>query len=83
MIEYWSCSFFFLYIDGGRGTSTVKDGEIVRKKIGLEWMLRPKRQERTPTINVEDQPKQTSIEEICIHFVRRVFNICSSGQLEL
>lgn len=51
------------YSDGGRGTSTVKDGEIVRKKIGLEWMLRPEGKERTPTITLEDQPKETPIEE--------------------
>ncbi|KAM5553023.1 CWF19-like protein 2 [Rosa sericea] len=51
------------YSDGGRGTSTVKDGEIVRKKIGLEWMLRPEGKERTPTITVEDQPKETPVEE--------------------
>lgn len=61
----------------------MKDGEIVRKKIGLEWMLRPEGKERTPTITVEDQPKETSIEEVCIHFVRRAFNLCSSSKLEL
>ncbi|XP_004288447.1 PREDICTED: CWF19-like protein 2 [Fragaria vesca subsp. vesca] len=52
------------YSEGGRGTTTVKDGEIVRKKIGLEWMLRPEGKERTPAITVEDQPKEIPVEEI-------------------
>ncbi|XP_050371981.1 uncharacterized protein LOC126789941 isoform X2 [Argentina anserina] len=49
--------------DGGRETSTVKDGEIVRKKIGLEWMLRPEGKERTPAITPADQPKEIPVEE--------------------
>lgn len=53
----------------------MKDGEIVRKKIGLEWMLRPEGKERTPAITVEDQPKEIPVEEVLIYFVRRAFNV--------
>lgn len=53
------------FSDGGRGTSPSKDGEIARKEIGLEWMLRPEgKTDRTPTVIVEEQPKETQVEEI-------------------
>ena len=51
-----------VYIDGG-GANSLKDMEIVRKEIGLEWMLRPeaKREE----IPVEIEPEATTNEEVC------------------
>lgn len=52
----------------------MKDGEIARKEFGLEWMLRPEgKTDRTPTVNVEEQPKETPTEEVYFHLVKREF----------
>ena len=52
-----------LRIDGSDGDNSLKEKEIVRKEMGLEWMLRPeaKREE----IPVEIEPEATTNEEVC------------------
>ncbi|XP_050269888.1 uncharacterized protein LOC126713964 [Quercus robur] len=51
--------------DGGAGTDSLKEKEIVRKEMGLEWMLRPgeKRDER-PAMIVDDKFEETPTEEV-------------------
>ncbi|KAM2212193.1 hypothetical protein COP1_022392 [Malus domestica] len=56
------------FTDGDRGPNRLKDGEIARKEFGLEWMLRPEgKTDKTPTVNVEEQPKETPTEEIKVN----------------
>ncbi|XP_008391166.3 uncharacterized protein [Malus domestica] len=54
--------------DGDRGAGRLKDGEIARKEFGLEWMLRPEgKADRTPTVTVKEQPKETPSDEIKVN----------------
>ncbi|XP_048333604.2 uncharacterized protein LOC107422825 isoform X2 [Ziziphus jujuba] len=50
--------------DGGMETSSLKDMEIVRKEIGLEWMLRPAKTDSKPTMPVEDEPEKAPTNEV-------------------
>lgn len=49
----------------------MKEKEIVRKEMGLEWMLRPgeKRDER-PSMIVDDKFEETPTEEVYSYFER-------------
>lgn len=50
--------------DDNRGSESFKEKEIVRKEMGLEWMLRPtERTERKPLVAVEKQPDEPPYEE--------------------
>ena len=61
------CFLFLLYIDGSGGDNSLKEKEIVRKEMGLEWMLRPeaKREERPAEI----EPEETKNEEVCVQIL--------------
>ncbi|GLT61061.1 hypothetical protein SLA2020_337960 [Shorea laevis] len=53
--------------DGGRGTtnSLKEEMEIVRKEMGLEWMLRPaEKRDEGPVMTVDNQSEETPTEEI-------------------
>ncbi|KAB1206187.1 CWF19-like protein 2 [Morella rubra] len=54
------------FSDSGRGTSrSLKEMEIVRKEMGLEWMLRPAdRSDNRPVVTVDDKSEETPTEEI-------------------
>lgn len=57
--------FSIVYIDGG-GANSLKDMEIVRKEIGLEWMLRPEaKTDRKPTMAVDNEPEKVLTDEVC------------------
>ncbi|KAJ0034051.1 hypothetical protein Pint_24660 [Pistacia integerrima] len=46
------------------GGSSIKEKEIVRKEMGLEWMLRPaERTDRRPAVTVNSQPDKPPAEE--------------------
>lgn len=51
--------------DDNKGSESFKEKEIVRKEMGLEWMLRPaERTERKPLVAVEKQPDEPLYEEM-------------------
>lgn len=55
-------------IDFGGGSS-IKEQEIVRKEMGLEWMLRPaERTDKRPVVTVNSQPEEPHDQEVC-HFI--------------
>ena len=58
--------FLDLYIDDGSGSHPLDNSNnIVRKEMGLEWMLRPKDSlERKPAMT-SDQPEEPQAEEVC------------------
>lgn len=73
-----SCSFdpnfVCCSIDDNRGSESFKEKEIVRKEMGLEWMLRPtERTERKHLVAVEKQPDEPPYEEVCCQFVLTPF----------
>ncbi|KAL5781843.1 hypothetical protein ACOSP7_006872 [Xanthoceras sorbifolium] len=50
--------------DDGTRSNSLKEKEIVRKEMGLEWMLRPaERADRRPSVSVDNQPEETPAEE--------------------
>lgn len=56
-------------IDDNKGSDSLKEKEIVRKEMGLEWMLRPaERTERKPMMAVDKQPNEPLSEEVSCHF---------------
>lgn len=59
------CFGCFEFADSGAGTDSLKEKEIVRKEMGLEWMLRPgeKRDDR-PAMIVDDKFEETPTEEV-------------------
>ena len=57
--------FRHLYVDYGRGS--LDKNNIVRKEMGLEWMLRPKDniERETATATTSDQLEDPQVEEVC------------------
>ncbi|KAK1569187.1 hypothetical protein Q3G72_033611 [Acer saccharum] len=50
--------------DDGTKSNSFKEKEVVRKEMGLEWMLRPaERADRRPLVSVDNQPEETPAEE--------------------
>lgn len=61
------------YVDGNKGSESFKEKEIVRKEMGLEWMLRPaEKPGRKPTATVDNQPDEPPTEEVCCKFFKFV-----------
>ncbi|EEF35967.1 nucleic acid binding protein, putative [Ricinus communis] len=47
------------------GFDSPEDREIMRKEMGLDWMLRPAdRTDRKPAVNIDDQPQEPHTEEV-------------------
>lgn len=58
-------SKFSLVCTDDGGANSLKDMEIIRKEIGLEWMLRPEaKADRKPTMTVDDEPKKELDDEV-------------------
>ncbi|KAK3190252.1 hypothetical protein Dsin_029813 [Dipteronia sinensis] len=50
--------------DDGTKSNSFKEKEVVRKEMGLEWMLRPaEREDRRPPVTVDNQLEETPAEE--------------------
>ncbi|KAI9196588.1 hypothetical protein LWI28_025249 [Acer negundo] len=50
--------------DDGIKSNSFKEKEVVRKEMGLEWMLRPaERADRRSPVTVDNQPEETPAEE--------------------
>lgn len=68
--------FIWLYCVDYGGGSSIKEKEIVRKEMGLEWMLRPaERTDRRPAVTVNSEPDEPPAVEVC-HFQRCINFTC-------
>ena len=64
----------YVAIYDNRGSKSFNEKEIVRKEMGLEYMLRPaERTARKPLVPVEKQPDEPPYEEVCCQFVLTSF----------
>lgn len=54
-----------LSIEDSGGANSLKDKEIVRAEMGLEWMLRAgTKTDRGPAVAVENEPEEAKDEEV-------------------
>lgn len=64
--DIFGAMLFTIFVDDAGGSHSLTDKEIVRKEMGLEWMLRPSdNSERKPATTSDQVPEEPQADEVC------------------